>query len=1556
MRYSKTLVIASCVLSLFCFPRTNRGATFYTATTSQDENAAIWTNDPVAAASLTQQLVGHGAVPSPGNDYVLLYNGTNIDNANLNLMTYVRSQNLNAFLGDSLTVNSNTDVRFKSNNIGGGNVTFTNSTTAGAPGLILAGGMIDNGDASSALNPFRVNGAIKAAPGTLSYICTGRNGWNQVVTSQRELYFTATFTGSGDLMITGSKSTWTNVTIASTSPNTFSGHWIIEGGWVQFLTPGSFGTNASIIVDWNYPTPLPWTQSGPTSVRFEPGYDINTAGTLVLTNTAGNNNPVTPMMTLHQNVIFSGVTINGTPLASGTHAYAELTNSFPGVFDPDGRGSITVQSYGPPPKHLPVIQQQPLSEELFSGGSANFIVNAYDPLMGQLIYQWQTNGVNINTGGNISGATSANLIIANASAANQFNYSVILSNADGSITSSVVTITFVTPSGETYEHAVLTNNPVAFYELNETADPAGGSAPAFDFVGGNTGLYGTGVQNGNASYNIAGPTPSVGFPGFLANNKAAAFVNGNGVSRITVLPPLNLNTNTVTICAWIYPNGPQANYEGLVFCHGSNTLAGLNYTAFTDANGNHTLGYTWNTNVWNSQLVPPTNQWSFVALVVSPTNATIYVISTNSLLSASRVFSHVNQAFDGTTLIGDDGADNGNGGRVFNGKIDDVALFKSSLSRSQILSLYTAASGVSAFAPVIAVQPASETLYAGQTAQFAVVADGNGPPSYQWRTNGVNLTDGVKISGSGTAALTISNVAAANAGNYTVIITNSSGSITSSVVTLSVLPLAGGYSSVVMAAQPVAFYELNETNDPASGGVTAFDYAGGHNGIYGIGVLNGYANYAIAGPTPAAGISWFPANNTAAYFSYNTASGQITLPPLNLNTNTVTISAWIYPDAGQVARAGLVFCRGGNTVAGLNFSATLLGSYYPLGYNWNNDPATTGWNSGLVPPISQWSYVSLVVTPTNATIYLINANGITSATHVYNHPVLAFDGPTLIGDDSADGGNGTREFGGTIDDVAIFNSALSQLQVQNVYGGPAFAPVILSSTTNLTLYAGQPANFSVAVSGSVPFSYHWRTNGINLTDGGSISGSTTSNLNISSLVAGNAGNYTVVITNYGGSVTSSVATLTVIPASGYAAAMLADQPVAFYEFNETTDPASGSAIAYDYAGGNNGLYGTHVQNGNANYNIAGPTPSAGFPQFPSNNKAAAFTNGNGGSGSSAVPPWAVELPPINLNTNTVTFAAWIYPYGPQVTSAGLIFARDQAGGKSIQGGFIYGNASGTNGYSAGLGCNWNGNDTSWHPGLLPPINQWSLAVLVVTPTNDTIYLLNTNGPSVANFASVHADYLNIAGVGNTNLFIGQDPLVFPAPPATNAASRIFYGAMDDVALFGDSLSQSQVLSLYAAGSGITYSPPTITTQPNSQTNSVGQTAQFTVAASGLPAPVYQWRTNGVNIADGANVTGSTTTSLVISNLIAANAGNYTVVVSNGLASVTSTVATLTVVTTPPVVYLTNQLSGTSMVLSWPQGTLLQATNLTGPWVTNTATSPYTLSPTNPMMFYRIRVQ
>jgi len=50
-----------------------------------------------------------------------------------------------------------------------------------------------------------------------------------------------------------------------------------------------------------------------------------------------------------------------------------------------------------------------------------------------------------------------------------------------------------------------------------------------------------------------------------------------------------------------------------------------------------------------------------------------------------------------------------------------------------------------------------------------------------------------------------------------------------------------------------------------------------------------------------------------------------------------------------------------------------------------------------------------------------------------------------------------------------------------------------------------------------------------------------------------------------------------------------------------------------------------------------------------------------------------------------------------------------------------------------------------------------------------------------------------------------------------------------------------------------------------------------------------------------------------------------------------------------------QWSGSNLQVSWLYGTLLEATNITGPWTTNIATSPYTVAPVGPMKFYRVQV-
>ncbi|RBL92792.1 PQQ-dependent sugar dehydrogenase [Chitinophaga flava] len=83
-------------------------------------------------------------------------------------------------------------------------------------------------------------------------------------------------------------------------------------------------------------------------------------------------------------------------------------------------------------------------------------------------------------------------------------------------------------------------------------------------------------------------------------------------------------------------------------------------------------------------------------------------------------------------------------------------------------------------APAITTQPQPVTVPQGQTATFSITVVANPAPTYQWRKNGVN------ISGATTATYAIANVQPADTGLYSVVVTNSAGSVTSSNARLSV--------------------------------------------------------------------------------------------------------------------------------------------------------------------------------------------------------------------------------------------------------------------------------------------------------------------------------------------------------------------------------------------------------------------------------------------------------------------------------------------------------------------------------------------------------------------------------------------------------------------------------------------------------------------------------------------------------------------------------------------------------------------------------------------------
>jgi PKD repeat protein len=137
---------------------------------------------------------------------------------------------------------------------------------------------------------------------------------------------------------------------------------------------------------------------------------------------------------------------------------------------------------------------------------------------------------------------------------------------------------------------------------------------------------------------------------------------------------------------------------------------------------------------------------------------------------------------------------------------------------TNLVAVNLTVSGTSVQAPIITSQPASLTNYPGTLATFAVVATGS-PASYQWRKNGANLADGGNVSGSTGAILNLGNVSSNDAANYSVILNNSAGSVTSSVVTLTVTGNA--------PSAPVANFTVSPTNGIRPLAVTFIDTSAG---------------------------------------------------------------------------------------------------------------------------------------------------------------------------------------------------------------------------------------------------------------------------------------------------------------------------------------------------------------------------------------------------------------------------------------------------------------------------------------------------------------------------------------------------------------------------------------------------------------------------------------------------------------------------------------------------------------------------------------------------------
>jgi Concanavalin A-like lectin/glucanases superfamily len=297
-----------------------------------------------------------------------------------------------------------------------------------------------------------------------------------------------------------------------------------------------------------------------------------------------------------------------------------------------------------------------------------------------------------------------------------------------------------------------------------------------------------------------------------------------------------------------------------------------------------------------------------------------------------------------------------------------------------------------------------------------------------------------------------------------------------------------------MTNHPWAYWKFEETNDTFFQSMQAYDYSG-HNfdatygnsadGSTATGCKDGGESLPNLGPGGSDKYAGFPLNNMCAKPSPNHANGYLTVPPLNLKTNTVTFTMWIKPNVATLPKStGLFMNRNGNDGAGIGFGTTTNGSSTPcLAYTWNtNSSATVGWNSGLFPVAGVWNFVACTITPSNTVMYLYYING--NTTNLFRavnsgstNAVEAFSGGTTwMGGDN---GNNGLNFNGWIDEVAIFTNSLSENTIQTLFLYAigltnGVAPVVQAQPTNAAVFQGQTLQMTAYASGIPSPNYQWQ--------------------------------------------------------------------------------------------------------------------------------------------------------------------------------------------------------------------------------------------------------------------------------------------------------------------------------------------------------------------------------------------------------------------------------------------------------------------------------------------------
>ncbi|HUA66825.1 MAG TPA: LamG-like jellyroll fold domain-containing protein [Alphaproteobacteria bacterium] len=577
------------------------------------------------------------------------------------------------------------------------------------------------------------------------------------------------------------------------------------------------------------------------------------------------------------------------------------------------------------------ITTQPLPQKRFIGANPFTLdVGAIGSL--PMSFTWYLGNTVVQSGPSSSYTAAAALT-------NEGTYTVVISNAGGSVTSSPPVAVSMVPVPSGYPSVIFSDSPLSYWRLDETS-----GTTAYDVMSGNNGVY------NNATLGLPGYSPldSDTAAGFSGLNSYVGSISGTAINFTNNAPftleawvngPAGLPDQSTIIAKGIGNNGTTETEQFALDVSGGNfrfftTHSGNQYQALATVGPDGTWQYV--VGVYDSSSLPATLRLYVNGEQVATVTAPYAQSTTVSPVSIGSKRTGNDPNYDGT----------------FNGTIDEVAVYNKALDASTILAHYDGAYGTN-LAPVITIQPQSATNYIGLPVTLYVGAYGSAPLTYQWyHGTPPNVSNPV---GSDSSTLAISSVASADAGNYYCNISNPvwPGGTNTAVVSIAALtaptsppnipglvahlPFNGNLNDVtgrgnngtgMHAANPTG-YPVNPSGSPATISTLTPGPATSPNFYYSDGPFPG--SQALHYSTVATNSGGLTANGTSVGLDdYYVTLG--VRPDLQFGTNSFSVSFWIRlpegfgetaPDGGDLP----FFTDVTNSTGGFGYCFTMAYGY-----------------------------------------------------------------------------------------------------------------------------------------------------------------------------------------------------------------------------------------------------------------------------------------------------------------------------------------------------------------------------------------------------------------------------------------------------------------------------------------------------------------------------------------------------------------------------------------------------------------------------------------------------